>query len=262
VQQTSPLEAVLKRDRAVVLVGMVIISGLAWAYTVYRSQIGVNTGGMGMSMPNLQPWSAIDFVTMFVMWAVMMVAMMVPTAAPMILVFARVNRTRREQSRPYVPTGIFLLGYVLTWSGFAALATLANWGLHTGGLLSSMMGASTSTILGGILLLAAGIFQWSPLKYSCLTQCRTPLGFIMTEWREGAGGALKMGLRHGLYCLGCCWVLMALLFVLGIMNLLWIAALAGFVLLEKVAPAGHWVGRVTGLILIGGAALMFAGIII
>ena len=244
-----------------VLAGLVIISGLAWAHTVYLAQRASSMSSMGMSMPNLQPWSAVDFGTMFVMWAVMMVAMMVPTAAPMILVFAKVNRTRREQSRPYVPTGIFLPGYVLAWSGFAALATLANWGLHTGGLLSSMIGASTSTMLGGILLLAAGVFQWSPLKYACLTQCRSPLGFIMTEWREGAVGALNMGLRHGLYCLGCCWVLMALLFVLGIMNLLWIAALAGFVLLEKVAPAGHWVSRATGLILIGWAVLIFAEVL-
>lgn len=260
-QQATALESVLRRDRVVVLAGLVIISGLAWAYTVYLAQRVGNMEGTAMSMPNLQPWSAVDFATMFTMWAVMMVAMMVPTAAPMVLVFAKVNRTRREQQRPYVPTSIFLAGYVVVWSGFAALATLANWGLHTGGLLSSTMGESTSALLGSFLLLAAGIFQWSPLKYACLTQCRTPLGFIMTEWREGAGGALNMGLKHGLYCLGCCWVLMALLFVLGVMNLVWIAALAGFVLLEKVVPAGQWVGRITGLALVGWSLFMFAGVL-
>jgi predicted metal-binding membrane protein len=128
-------------------------------------------------------------------------------------------------------------------------------------LLSSMMGASNSSILGGILILAAGVYQLSPLKYVCLTNCRSPLGFIMTEWREGVGGALKMGLRHGVFCLGCCWVLMSLLFVLGVMNLVWIAILAGFVLLEKVVPAGQWVSRVTGLLLIGWATFMFVGVL-
>ena len=262
-QQVTPLESVLRRDRTIVLSGIMVIAGLAWAYTVYRAQAlsDMNSVGMGMSMPNVQSWGAIDFVTTFAMWAVMMVAMMVPTAAPMILVFAKVNRRRREEQRPFVPTGIFLLGYVLIWSGFAVIATLATWGLHSGGLLSSMMGASNSSILGGILLLAAGVYQLSPLKYVCLTHCRSPLGFIMTGWREGVGGALDMGLRHGLFCLGCCWVLMGLLFVLGVMNLVWIAILAGFVLLEKVAPAGRWVSRVTGLLLIGWATFMFVGVL-
>jgi predicted metal-binding membrane protein len=253
----TPLESVLRRDRTIVLSGIMVIAGLAWAYTVYRTQSlsDMDSMGMGMSMPNMQSWGAIDFVTTFAMWAVMMVAMMVPTAAPMILVFAKVNRRRREEQRPFVPTGIFLLGYVLIWSGFAVIATLATWGLHSGGLLSSMMGASNSSILGGILLLAAGVYQLSPLKYVCLTHCRSPLGFIMTGWREGVGGALDMGLRHGLFCLGCCWVLMGLLFVLGVMNLVWIAILAGFVLLEKVGasrPVGEssnraavdWMGNV------------------
>ena len=186
---------------------------------------------------------------MFVMWVVMMVAMMVPTAAPMILLFATVNRRNREQERPYVPTGVFLSGYVLVWSGFAVLATAANWALHTNSLLSSMMGESTSAYLGGALLLAAGAFQWSRLKYVCLTHCRSPLGFLMSEWQDGSAGAMRMGLKHGGYCLGCCWVLMGLLFVLGVMNLLWIAALAAFVLVEKVAPSGHLVSRLTGLVL-------------
>ena len=267
-QRPSPLEAIFKRDRAVVLAGLVVIVALAWAYTVLEAQrAGAMTGlaldGMvqDMARPGLQAWSPLDFAAMYAMWSVMMVAMMVPAAAPMVLVFARVNRTRREQSRPYVPTSVFLLGYVMLWGGFALLATLSNWGLHSGGLLSSMMGGSASAILGGTLLLAAGLYQWSPLKNACLTQCRTPLGFIMTEWRDGMAGALRMGLKHGLYCLGCCWVLMALLFVLGIMNLAWIAALAGIVLLEKVAPGGHWIGRAAGLIFIAWAVLMIAGVL-
>jgi predicted metal-binding membrane protein len=127
------------------------------------------------------------------------------------------------------------------------------WGLHTAALLSPMM-VSTSPLLGGALLVVAGAFQWSPLKRVCLTHCRTPLGFLMGEWREGTWGALRMGLRHGSYCVGCCWVLMALLFVTGVMNLLWVAAIAAFVLVEKVAPAGPWLSRVTGLLLAGGGA--------
>ena len=251
------LEDALKRDRAIVWSGLAGIAALAWAYLAY---VAWGTSGVDadMAMPLMQPWSAVDFGTMFVMWALMMTAMMVPTAAPMILTFATINRKRREQQRPFIPTGVFLLGYILVWSGFSALASVAQWGLHTVALLSPMM-VSTSRILGGTLLLAAGIFQWSPLKYVCLTQCRSPLGFLMSEWREGTDGALVMGLRHGLFCLGCCWVLMSLLFVLGVMNLLWIAALAGFVLVEKVAPAGNRVGRLTGLVLIGWGGVMVAG---
>ena len=216
--------------------------------------------GTGMAMPQMQTWAAADFLLMFLMWAVMMVAMMVPTAAPMILLYAAVNRRRREQQRPYVPTGVFLSGYILAWSGFASLATVANWGLHANSLLSSMMGESTSSVLGGSLLVAAGIFQWSPLKNVCLTHCRSPMGFLMSEWREGAGGALAMRIKHGVYCLGCCWILMGLLFFLGVMNLVWIAALAGFVLLEKVAPRARWWSRGAGVALAAWGALVFAGL--
>jgi len=256
----SPIEAVLKRDRVLVVAGIVGITALAWAYMVYLAQT-MNGIGSGMAMAQLQSWTAADFGFMFLMWAVMMTAMMVPTAAPMILLFATVNRRSREQQRPYVPTAVFLSGYVLVWSGFAAAATVANWALHVNSLLSSMMGESTSAYLGGALLIVAGLFQWSRLKYVCLTHCRSPLSFLMTAWREGSRGALNMGLRHGTYCVGCCWVLMGLLFVLGVMNLLWIAALAGFVLLEKVVPAGQRLSRVTGVLLVGWGALMIARIL-
>ena len=187
-----------------VLSGVAAFAALAWAYMVYLAQ-STSDMGSGMAMAQLQSWSAADFGLMFLMWAVMMVAMMVPTAAPMIPLFATLNRRRKEQEQPYVPTGVFLSGYVIVWSGFAALATVANWGLHVNSLLSSIMGTSSSAYLGAALLLTAGIFQWSPLKYACLSHCRSPLGFIMAEWRDGAGGALRMGLKHGGYCLGCCW---------------------------------------------------------
>ncbi len=243
-----------------VAVGVVAVAGIAWAYLLYLAQD--NDGmGMSMAMAQLNSWSAGDFGLMFLMWAVMMTGMMVPSAAPMLLLFATVNRRRQEQARPYVSTAIFLSGYVLVWCGFAAAATVGNWALHVNDLLDKMMGGSTSDYLGGGLLLAAGVFQWSRLKYACLTQCRSPLSFLMTDWREGAGGALKMGLKHGAYCVGCCWVLMALLFVLGVMNLLWIAALAGFVLLEKIVPAGQRVSKATGLLLALWGALMVSGVL-
>ena len=234
-QQVTTLEAVLRRDRGIVLVGLAVITLIAWAYMVYLAR-DMKTG---MAMPVMQPWGAVDFALMFIMWAVMMTAMMVPTAAPMILVYASLNRRRHDPQPLLTSTVVFLLGYLVIWSGFAALATVAQWGLHIGALLSPMT-VSISPILGSALLLAAGIFQLSPIKYACLANCRTPIGFLMTEWRDGPRGALVMGLRHGLSCLGCCWILMVLLFLLGVMNLLWIAALAGFVLVEKVAPRAIW----------------------
>ena len=259
----SPLELVLRRDRVVIIAGILAVAALSWAYMVYLAQgRGLDMGiSMDMAMAQLNSWNAADFGLMFLMWAVMMTAMMIPTAAPMILLFATVNRRRRENHGPYVSTGVFMSGYVLAWCGFAIAATLGSWALHVNSLMDSMMGESSSAYLGGSLLMVAGAFQWSRLKYVCLTHCRSPISFLMTDWREGSMGALKMGLHHGTYCVGCCWVLMGLLFVLGVMNLLWIAALAGFVLLEKVAPQGLVVSRVTGLLLLGWGALMTAGVL-
>src|SRR5262245_52775774 len=166
----TPLERVLRRDRAIMLAGLTGVVALAWAYTLYlaRHMGGMDMGAMpmgpGMSMPQMHAWGVVDFVLTFVMWAVMMVAMMVPTAAPMILVFGTVSRRRRVQHAPFVPASVFLVGYVAVWSGFAAAATVAQWGLHTAALLSPML-VSSSPVLGGALLVGAGVFQWSPLKY-------------------------------------------------------------------------------------------------
>lgn len=259
-QVSNAIESVIKRDRLVVIAGVLAVVAIAWAYLVFLAQDSDGMGS-GMAMAQLKTWSAADFGMMFLMWAVMMTGMMVPSAAPMILIFATVNRRRQEQDRPYVSTAIFLSGYLVVWCGFAAVATVGNWALHVNDLLDKMMGGSTSDYLGGSLLVVAGAFQWSRLKYTCLTQCRSPLSFLMTDWREGAGGALRMGVTHGIYCVGCCWVLMLLLFVLGIMNLLWIAALAGFVLLEKVVPRGDRMSKGTGLVLILWGGLMISGVI-
>jgi predicted metal-binding membrane protein len=156
-----------------------------------------------------------------------------------------------------VPIGIFFLGYLAVWTVFSAVATLAQWGLHKAALLSPTM-AATSPVLNGGLLLAAGVFQWTPLKRACLKNCRSPLSFLMSEWRDGLEGAFVMGLRHGSYCLGCCWILMALLFVAGVMNLLWVAAISLFVMGEKILARGELLGHVTGVVLVTAGVLLMA----
>ncbi len=254
-------KTVLRRDRIVVLSGLALIVALSWAYV---SSLAPDMHNMQMAtemaMPQMQAWGGAGFALTFGMWAVMMVAMMTPSAAPMILMFAGVNRRRREQQVSYIPTGVFLVGYLVVWAAFSVLATAAQWGLHAVSLLSPMM-ASTSPVLGGVLLLVAGVYEWTPLKHACLSKCRSPLGFVLHEWREGKWGAFHMGLKHGGYCAGCCWSLMALLFVAGVMNLLWVAAIAGFVLLEKVAPAGERLGRVAGVVLVGWGVWVVAGVL-
>jgi predicted metal-binding membrane protein len=258
------MEAIFKRDRLMILAALTCLTVPAWGYLIYEARSMVHTGvcccaGMAMSGPDTGSWSATTLVPLFLMWVEMMVAMMIPSAAPMILTFALVQRKRREQERPFVPVGIFLLGYLLIWTGFSLLAALAQWVLHAKALLTSMM-VSTSPILGGSLLVAAGIFQWTPLKNTCLTHCRSPLNFLMTGWHEGKTGALVMGLQHGAYCTGCCWILMTLLFVAGVMNLWWIALIAGFVLVEKIAPRGLFVGKVAGIFLVAwGSWLLLHG---
>ncbi len=232
------------RERIVVLSGLGVLTALSWAYLWYLAR-----DPMAMCMVNMKPWSADDLAALFAMWAVMMVAMMLPSASPLILAFSGVNRTRQAKSLPYVSTAAFVAGYVAAWTGFSILATVAQEALHGASLVSSM-GVSTSEIFGGVLLILAGIFQWTPLKNSCLRHCRSPLGFILTEWRTGSWGAFQMGLRHGIYCTGCCWLLMALLFVAGVMNLWWVAALSAFVLIEKVSAAGMRIARATGGLLV------------
>ena len=233
------------RDQIVIAIGLVVIVALGWAYMIHLAR-GMERN-MSMVMPQVIPWNWVDWWSMFLMWTVMMVAMLLPSATPTILIYAMVNRNRKQNSLAYVSTSIFLSGYLIAWIAFSLVATVVNWAIHTQGLLTGMMGASTSNILGASLLIVAGIFQWTPFKYACLNHCRTPMGFIMTEWKEGKLGAIKMGLKHGSYCVACCWLLMALLFVLGVMNLLWIGALAAFVLLEKLLPQGIWVSKISGL---------------
>ncbi len=240
----------LDRNRvAVVVLSIIAICGLCWAYLVYQipSMPAMKMGAM--MMPATHPWGITGFITMFTMWSIMMVAMMLPSATPMILLFARVNQKQLEQGRGGTATGFFVAGYLLVWVGFSVVATGLNWGLHVSGLMTSMMGRTTP-VVAGISLFAAGVYQWTPLKYACLTHCRSPIEFLTNHWQKGGLGAVRMGIHHGYYCLGCCWLLMVLLFVLGVMNLLWIAALTLFVLIEKVLPAGLLLSRISGLFMI------------
>ena len=220
--------------------------------------IGMAMDGGAMMAPELGRWSTADALAMFLMWSVMMVGMMTPSVAPMILIYARVARQAEARGTPFAPAGWFALGYFLAWTAFALAATSLQWGLERTLLLSPMM-ASASPIFGGLLLIAAGVYQWTPFKNACLSQCQSPLAFIQRHggFRGERGAALALGLRHGAYCIGCCWALMALLFVGGVMNLLWIAAIAALVLAEKLVP-GRLVPRATGLAMIVAGVLLLA----
>ena len=253
----SALEAALRRDRVVVVGCLIGIIFLAWFYLLQGA--GMDLRAMGnMSMPMAAPpWSAGHFMLLCVMWAVMMAAMMLPSAAPTILLYATIARRRRVQGGAVAGTGMFVLGYIAVWATFSLAATTLQWRLDVAALLLPTM-MTTSVAIAGIVLVAAGVYQWTPLKQACLRQCRSPLDFVLGYWREGSRGALVMGLRHGLFCVGCCWMMMLLLFVGGVMNLLWIAGIALFILVEKLAPGGRWLGRVAGAALIawGGLTLL------
>jgi predicted metal-binding membrane protein len=264
----TALETVLRRDRLIVAGALGAIVVLAWAYVLWLAA-DMDMGGMdmtgfrmipagiGIMAPANAPWMAIEFAFVFAMWAVMMVGMMAPSAAPMILMYARVGRQGRAGGKPFAATGWFVAGYFLVWTGFSLAATTVQWGFERAALLDSQM-ASISNVLGGIVLILAGVYQWTPLKDVCLAQCQSPLGFLMRHggFRGDVAGCLLLGLRHGGYCVGCCWLLMALLFVGGVMNVLWIALLALLVLVEKLAPFGRWVARGAGVACVGAGVWM------
>ena len=245
------VEIAVKRDRIVVMGALSGVVALSWAYILAGA-------GMDMMMPVI--WDPSYAGMMFVMWWVMMIAMMLPSATPMVLLFAAVNRKQKESGNPYVPTVIFASAYLTVWAGFSVAAMAVQWGLESMAWLSPML-ASASLVLGGSLLFAAGIYQLTPLKQACLDHCRSPLQFILTRWRPGAKGAFRMGIEHGAYCVGCCWFLMGLLFFGGIINLYWISGLAVIVLIEKTIPAGHWVSHLIGIALVAWGIVVLAGLV-
>ena len=269
----ATLDALLRRDRIIILASLAAMTLLAWAYLLSLGDMmaagekpmeamdgmpGMDMSGMpGMPEAMLTPhaWSPRETLLVFAMWSVMMVGMMLPSAAPMILLYARVGRHAMSQGAPFAATGVFGSGYVAAWFVFSLVATIGQWLLERALLLTPML-ESVSGLFSGMLLLFAGLYQWTQLKHACLSKCRAPLAFIQSEggFRREPWGAFRMGLRHGLYCVGCCWPLMALLFVGGVMNILWIAALAIFVLAEKIMPGGQRLSQVAGAILVAAGA--------
>jgi len=237
----------IPRHDKVVAAGLVaLVAALAWAFTVHQAMRmhemeAAMWRDMNMSMNGMEPsWTPVDALLMLAMWSAMMAAMMVPGASPMITAFATIHQRRRERGAPYVPTAVFLLGYLIAWIGFSILATILQCLLQLTGLLTTMM-QSASHYWSAALFFAAGLYQFSPLKETCLAYCRSPDSFILSEWRDGNLGAVIMGLRHGLFCMGCCVGLMLLLFAVAVMDLRWVAALTGMLTAEKLLPRpGFW----------------------
>ncbi|WP_409190367.1 DUF2182 domain-containing protein [Bradyrhizobium sp. RDM4] len=263
----SALEAILRRDRVIIVASLMMLTVLAWFDLAWLAS-DMEMGGMDMTgyrmipagqalmMPASAPWQPVEFAYVFVMWVVMMIGMMTPSVTPMILIYARVGRHATE-SRPFASVTWFAGGYFLAWVGFSLAATCLQWALERAAWLTPMM-ASVSNILGGSLLILAGIYQWTPLKDVCLSQCRAPLGFMLSHsgLQRTTTSSLRLGFRHGASCLGCCWAVMLLLFALGVMNLFWIAALGVLVLLEKVVPSDRGIARPAGLAFFGGGVWM------
>ena len=261
----TTLESILRRDRYAVMAALVLLTVLAWAYVLWLakhmnmpdpSMSGMDMG-MGAMAPQVRPWSIPDLLFSFTMWSVMMAGMMLPSVAPVILLYVLVGRQAEAQQKPLAATGWFAGGYLLAWSGFSLLAALLQAVLNQATLLTPAL-ASTNNILGGIILIVAGLYQWTSLKDRCLANCRAPLFFIQRHggFKRRALPSLGLGLQHGLYCIGCCWALMLLLFVGGVMNIAWIAGIAAVVLLEKIMTDGQNVSRVIGLgLIVGGVTL-------
>ncbi|MEC9339888.1 MAG: DUF2182 domain-containing protein [Pseudomonadota bacterium] len=265
------LEAALRQQRWLIGAAVLVLTALAWAYTIHlaREMSAMNMSMMGMSMQSggamdagamlqmhLTRWSFTDVATHFVMWAVMMVAMMLPSATPAILLFLRAAGERRDSA--LTPATLFILGYLASWTLFSAAATAFQWLLHDLAFLSGSM-SFDSRIAAGTVLIAAGTYQWTTLKYNCLRHCQSPIGFLFGHWKDGLMGAFQMGLLHGLYCVGCCWLLMLLLFVVGVMNLAWVAGIAIYVLAEKIIPVGPRVARAAGIVVFAWGVLLLAG---
>ena len=241
----------LKKDRLIIIGGLFFITLLSWLYIIYlyNQMVYMDMNALFFAMPMTPEWTYIDFILLFLMWLVMMIAMMTPSISTFILMFATVNRQKKQQDRPFINTAYLIAGYFLVWAAFSLVATTLQWLLQQISLLNPDM-KITSKILGSIILIATGIFQFTPLKKTCLTHCGSPLNFVLQHWKESKQGALKMGIENGFYCLGCCWMLMVLLFVTGIMNLLWVAIIALFVLVEKILSQLKWIPFFAGIALI------------
>jgi len=259
-QVRDPLTALLRRDRWIVLGGLGALTLFTAVESRWVGDAMMDTSSSFLVFP-LARWGPAELATIALMWGVMMIAMMTPTASPMVLSFAGLERRRAGAAEaPWRQTSIFLGGYLAVWLGFSVLATFVQWALHSAALLPACGMKAASPSLSAALLVSAGVFQFSSAKSACLKHCRTPVGFLLSEWRPGMRGALVMGVRHGLYCVGCCWLLMLLLFVAGVMNAAWCAALAALVLAERVLPGGPWLARGAGILLVLSGGALAAGI--
>jgi predicted metal-binding membrane protein len=263
------IERALHRQRLIVGASLIVLVALSWLYLWHGAGTGMNLFAMTTWQfpPPVPPlagpaeWSPGYAAIMLAMWWVMMIAMMVPSAAPMILLYARVAAraaARGQSLAVFGGTSVFLCGYLAAWLGFSVLATLAQYVLEVSGALDGMRMWSTSRTLSAALLVVAGIYQLTPVKSACLEHCRTPVGYLASHFLPGNLGAWRMGIEHGAYCVGCCWALMLLLFVGGTMNLIWIAGLAILVLLEKLLARGKWLERFVGLILVAAGVWIYA----
>jgi predicted metal-binding membrane protein len=247
IPQASVARAV-RRERAILLGALAVVVALAWAHLLRMGSAGVTEASChAATMPSARSWSAGDLATAAAMWGVMMVGMMLPIVTPWLVALAESARQRNAPA--FQEAGSFLLGYGGVWLTYSFAAAAGQLLLQHRALLSPEW-ATTSPALASALLAAAGIYQWTALRDACLSHCRSPFGFFLTSWREGRWGALTMGARHGLYCIGCCWALMALSFVFGVMNLAWMAGLTAFLLLEKASAAGRWMSRAAGAALV------------
>lgn len=252
----SHLEAVLRQDRLLALGGLAAVVLLSWGY-LWHGAAQMDHAGMSMAaMPHATDATALWLT--FVMWTVMMAAMMLPSAAPAIALYGALVRKNGARGRLLPGVWLFTGAYLVVWTLFSAMATLLQVALDAGALLGPDM-ATTSTTLAGVTLLAAGLYQLTPLKAACLGKCRDPLTFFLTRWRDGALGAFRMGLAHGAYCLGCCWALMLLLFVAGVMNLVWVALIAAFVFVEKLLPGARAVTLAASIALVAAGLFLLAG---
>lgn len=253
VERRTTVETALRRDRMIIASGLTGVIAVSWLYLIPTSvdMYGPMDGPSAWMMA--ASWDIRYFLLIFLMWWVMMLGMMLPSAAPTILLFAHAVRSSSQAQAPIARTYAFAAGYLVAWTAFSLAATILQWLLAEAALISPMMEVASAT-LGAVILIAVGIYQWTPLKRICLTHCRSPLHWLSRRWRPGVAGAIRMGVSHGLYCVGCCWALMLLLFFGGVMNLMWIALIAAFVLLEKLAPQGVHAGR------LGGALLLAAGL--
>lgn len=261
---SSPIERLLRHDRLIVIVALMVVTMAAGLFTLFG--VGLPMSALDMTaMPDdmdklLIPalWTPTYFIIIFLMWWVMMIAMMIPGAAPTILLFTALDRRGGDGKFIFFKMILFLSGYLAVWGFFSFCATFLQWILEHHALASPVMMKVTGHYLGAGILLLAGLYQFTPLKRACLTHCRAPVRFLTERRRPGRRGAFLMGAEHGLFCLGCCWFLMVLLFFGGIMNLYWIAGLALFILFEKLVPHGHRIGYAGGLVLTiaGGYLLM------